>query len=417
MSAGMIEEASTVAPAERFVSGLTRHGHRPALREGNRTITYDAMTQLVDRATEQWTAMGPSRRLVHFEPVATMDAVTSWLGAARAGHVVALIPPGRGAGFRHRYDPDSIAGHTRSGWQVEHLRRRSRHELHPDLGLLMTTSGSTSSPRLVRLSFDNLMANTEGIVDALGIRAEDVAVTTLPLSYCYGLSVLHTHLAVGASVVLTARSVTDSVLWQQMSRAGVTTLSAVPHTFDLLTAAGRSPGQLLAMRQVTQAGGRLDPAVAREWGNRGHDEGWDLRLMYGQTEATARISVSAPHEAVRHPDRVGRPIAHTQVELRTEGRVALPGEVGEIHVSGRGVMLGHALSKADLALGAAVSDLATGDLARRHPDGTLEILGRGSDFVKIAGLRIDLAWLEGSLARRGVTALVTAGSHDLHALV
>ena len=70
----MIEEASTVAPAERFVSGLTRHGHRPALREGNRTITYDAMTQLVDRATEQWTAMGPSRRLVHFEPVATIDA-------------------------------------------------------------------------------------------------------------------------------------------------------------------------------------------------------------------------------------------------------------------------------------------------------------------------------------------------------
>ena len=413
----MIEEASTVAPAERFVSGLTRHGHRPALREGNQTITYDAMTQLVDRAAEQWTAMGPSRRLVHFEPVATIDAVASWLGAARAGHVVALIPPGRGAGFRHRYDPDSIAGRTRSGWQVEHLRRRSRHELHPDLGLLMTTSGSTSSPRLVRLSFDNLMANTEGIVDALGIRAEDVAVTTLPLSYCYGLSVLHTHLAVGASVVLTARSVTDSVLWQQMSRAGVTTLSAVPHTFDLLTAAGRSPGQLLAMRQVTQAGGRLDPAVAREWGNRGHEEGWDLRLMYGQTEATARISVSAPNEAVRHPDRVGRPIAHTQVELRTEGRVALPGEVGEIHVSGRGVMLGHALSKADLALGAAVSDLATGDLARRHPDGTLEILGRGSDFVKIAGLRIDLAWLEGSLARRGVTALVTAGTHDLHALV
>jgi len=142
----MIEEASTVAPAERFVSGLTRHGHRPALREGNRTITYDAMTQLVDRATEQWTAMGPSRRLVHFEPVATMDAVTSWLGAARAGHVVALIPPGRGAGFRHRYDPDSIAGRTRSGWQVEHLRRRSRHELHPDLGLLMCRQRSKMRP-------------------------------------------------------------------------------------------------------------------------------------------------------------------------------------------------------------------------------------------------------------------------------
>ena len=226
--------------------------------------------------------------------------------------------------------------------------------------------------------------------------------TTLPLSYCYGLSVLHTHLAVGASVVLTARSVTDSVLWQQMSRAGVTTLSAVPHTFDLLTAAGRSPGQLLAMRQVTKqvaASTRRRPRV----GHRGHDEGWDLRLMYGQTEATG------PHLGLRPERSSASPRSGWSPHCPHPGGTAHRGSRG---ASGRG---GRSMFRAEESCSAMLSPRPTRhsgppspisplviwrDATRWHPG----VLGRGSDFVKIAGLRIDLAWLEGGLARRGVTA-------------
>src|SRR4029453_16211375 len=108
----------------------------------------------------------------------------------------------------------------------------------PDLALLLSTSGSTGSPKLVRLSRANLLANARSIAESLDLRSTDVAITSLPLHYCYGLSVLHSHLLVGASVVLTGLSVADACFWDLAERAAVTGLAGVPHTYALLDAVG-----------------------------------------------------------------------------------------------------------------------------------------------------------------------------------
>ena len=146
-----------------------------------------------------------------------------------------------------------------------------------------------------------MRVNAVDIAAALGLQTDDRAATTLPLHYCYGLSVLHAHLAAGASVLLTDASVVDPALWSSMRTHRVTSLAGVP-TFELLEFSDAPTISVPTLRQITQAGGRLDPARVRSWAQRGEREGWDLRVMYGQTEATARMAVGAPgrRRIIRH---------------------------------------------------------------------------------------------------------------------
>ena len=162
------------------------------------------------------------------------------------------------------YDPDIVC---RAG--ADDVRRaETAHDLHPDLALLLSTSGSTGSPKLVRLSRDNVASNAAAIADYLDLGAGDRAITALPLHYCYGLSVLHSHLVAGASIVLTELSVVDECFWDLFATAGATSFAGVPHTFELLAASRFEERELPALRHVTQAGGRLDSRVRTTLGGR-----------------------------------------------------------------------------------------------------------------------------------------------------
>ena len=171
------------------------------------------------------------------------------------------------------------------------------------------------------------------------------------------------------------------------------------------------------LRLVTQAGGRLEPDRVRSWAERGAREGWDLRVMYGQTEATARMAISAPGAAARHPSSVGMPVGEGRFSVRGADGELPVGEVGELHYSGHNVMLGYADEPGDLARGRTVGDLATGDLARIRPDGSLEIVGRRSSFLKVNGVRLDVEHVERLLAGEGLPALVGGSDERLLALV
>ena len=262
-----------------------------------------------------------------------------------------------------------------------------------------------------------MTANAVDIAVALGLTEADRGVTTLPLHYCYGLSVLHSHLAVGASVVLTDRSVVDPALWAAMRTHGVTNLAGVPHTYDLLDSSAAPTESVPSLRLLTQAGGRMAPEVVRRWAGRGAAEGWDLRVMYGQTEATARMAVTRPGQTLDDPTTVGHPVGSSRFAVRRDGLPVAPGEVGELHFAGPAVMDGYAETPEDLARGRDVDELATGDLGRLRADGSVEIVGRRSDVLKAAGLRIDVAHVEESLARDGVTAVVGGDDDGLHVLV
>ena len=381
-----------------FVHRLRERGDAAALVEDGVATSYrDLAAQVAARVP----ALGSGRRLVLLAVEATRESVVTYLAALEAGHVVLLAPADRPAAVQAltvRYRPDVLVEPGRAADPLL-LSEHPGHDLHPDLALLMPTSGSTGSPKLVRLSHENVRANAESVAASLGLTADDVGITTLPLHYCYGLSVLHSHLAVGASVLLTRLSVVDPCLRAAARAAGVTTLPAVPYTVDLLDRIGPDALDLPSLRLVTQAGGRLAPERVRGLVEQGRRRGFEVAVMYGQTEATARMTVLPPALAAAHPGAVGLPVPGGR--MRVDPAPGHPDGVGELVYQGPNVMLGYADGPADLAAGRTVTELRTGDLGRIGPTGLVEMVGRASRFAKVFGLRIDLDHCERQLARHG----------------
>jgi non-ribosomal peptide synthetase component E (peptide arylation enzyme) len=389
---GRIADAPTA-----LVAHLARHGARPALLGERDQVTYEDLAGRVARAAAR---LGTTRRLVLLPVTNTVDALV-WYLAALAGRHPVLLVGGREDAVEEMvaaYDPDVVVQPDAEQTLLER-RESSAHDLHPELALLLSTSGSTGSPKLVRLSRRNLLANAQSIAEYLDVRPSDRAVTSLPPHYCYGLSVVHTHLLRGAALVLTDLSVVDPAFWDLVRQHGVTSLAGVPYTFELLDRVGFAEMDLPHLRYLTQAGGRLDPERVRAYAELGRRRGWDLFVMYGQTEATARMAYLPPERALTDPHTIGLAVPGGRFDLDpVEG---VEDGTGELVYTGPNVMMGYAQSPADLACPAELTRLRTGDLARRTDDGLYEIVGRRSRFAKVFGLRIDLDRLESLLAAGG----------------
>lgn len=386
-----------------FVDGWNEHPDGSALISDRGTLTYGELGARVAATME---ALGSRRRLVLIEMSNTVSAIVGYLAALRAGHVVLIASDGGARESLVRtYDPDVVAGPDAGGvWQVTERRAGTRHDLHPELALLLSTSGSTGSPKLVRLSYENLDGNAQSIAEYLDIDHTDRAMTSLPLSYCYGLSVLHSHLTKGAAVIVTGLSVVDDAFWDLARAARATSFAGVPYTFELLDRVGFADIELPSLRYVTQAGGKLGADGVRRFGQLGRRRGWDLVVMYGATEATARMAYLPVDRVLDAPESIGIPIPN--------GRFVIDDD-GELIYHGPNVMLGYARTPGDFALGRTVDRLRTGDLARRGPDGLYEIVGRRSRFLKLFGLRVDLDQLEQGLRSDGIQALCTGDDTGL----
>jgi acyl-CoA synthetase (AMP-forming)/AMP-acid ligase II len=376
---------------------------RPVLRTEHGVVRAGELDRLVDRRADQ---VGGGR-LVVLSGSNDLEFVVTYLACLRAGSPVVLTA----ADGRHTaqvvaaYDPDLVV-RTSPGApaRLEWRHRHPVHDLHPDLALLLGTSGSTGSPKLVRLSHANLDANAAAISAYLDLGPSDVAVTSLPLHYSYGLSVLNSHLHAGASVVLTGLSVVDPCFRDLARSHRITNLAGVPHTFELLESAGLDLLDLPSLRFVTQAGGRMDPERVRRVAAACRRAGVDLWVMYGQTEATARMAYLPPQLARSRAGTVGVPIpgGHLAVEpLPADEAGSWPAGAGEVVYRGPNVMLGYATGPGDLARGRELEELRTGDVGRWSADGLLELLGRRSRIAKPAGLRVDLDHLEDRLRADG----------------
>ena len=391
-----------------FATSLASFGDRTAIRAGHGSISYRDLAARVEDMARQ---LGPGRRLIALEADNTLPSLTVYLAALASGNPLLILPAGGGKAAETliaAYDPDIIARSSNGEPVLDVRRHETAHQLHPDLALLVSTSGSTGSPKLVRLSAASIQANAAAIAQYLHLRPSDTAVTTLPLSYCYGMSVVNSHLLVGASLALTDLSVVDPCFWDLVRTEGVTSFAAVPYTFELLDRVGFEHMDVPSLRYITQAGGRLAPERVRSYAELGRERGWDLFVMYGQTEATARMAYLPPDLAAEHPHAIG--VAIPGGEFRLE---PVPGlDDWELVYTGPNVMLGYAEKPEDLALGREISELHTGDLARLGPDELYEIVGRRSRFVKIVGLRVDLGRVERLLADLGLIA-AAAGSDDV----
>jgi acyl-CoA synthetase (AMP-forming)/AMP-acid ligase II len=335
------------------------------LHPGARVIdaaTGETLTpELVDAAAD---ALAAEPGAVVFHPIATtVPGIARYLAALRLGRPVVLL------------DPEADNAH----W----AERFATDEVHPDLAVLLTTSGSTGNPKLVRLSRDAVRTNADQIATVLDIGPDDVAITTLPLFYSYGMSVLNTHLLRGATVILERTGIMQRDFWTAVVEHGVTSMAFVPYQYEMLRRLRFDPAKYPALRKLTQAGGRLRTDLISDFAQRMATVGGSLYVMYGTTEAAPRMATLPP--------------ARLQEKLGSVG-VALPGgsfsvdaASQEVVYRGPNVMMGYAETAADLARGDEMGGvLPTGDLGRLDDEGFLFITGRAKRIGKVFGVRINL---------------------------
>lgn len=363
--------------------------------------TYGDLTQ----ATVDFSSsFGDARRLAFVWCDNGLDSVIACISAFAAGHVVFM---GDSSGPRDEledtFEPELVFT-PEHGWRVD--SESARTPLHPDLGLLLSTSGSTGRPRLVRLSRAAVEANAASISEYLELDARERAPLNLPLSYAYGLSILTSHLRSGASLVCTGTGVLSREFWDAFESSKCTSLAGVPYTWEMLLRLGLERLPLESASTFTQAGGHLSTNSKRKiiefCGERVR-----FFVMYGQTEATARMSYVPPAELQKHIESVGIAIPRGSLSLEPLD------DANEVIYEGPNVMMGCAASRADLTLGDDLKGrLETGDFGYFDADGFLVLTGRRGDFIKIFGKRVELAWVEESMNNRFNGSIRVAGEED-----
>ena len=266
-----------------------------------------------------------------------------------------------------------------------------RFPVHPQLGLLVTTSGSTGSSKLVRQSWDNLRFNASAIAGYLEIAPSDRTITCLPLQYTYGLSILHANLLRGAVMVVTQSGFMDGEFWDLFEAENATSFHGVPNTYDMLRRIELFEDDFPSLRTLTQAGGRLSRDLQEYYARYAEAHGKRFVIMYGQSEATAAITWLPPQDALQRLGSVGIVIPGGSVSLLDEQGDAAIGPRGELCYRGPNVAMGYAQRGEDLALGDEWHGvLRTGDIAEIDGDGYVTITGRLKRFIKMAGHRVSL---------------------------
>ena len=267
--------------------------------------------------------------------------------------------------------------------------------LHKDLSLLLPTSGSTGSPKLVRHSYRNIEANSDNVRRLFGLTADERAMAILPMHYTMGLSVVASHLLAGATLLLSARSLLDKGFWAMLKEA--TSFTGVPYSYEILMKMRFSRMDLPKLRIITQGGGKLSPEMFRALAQYAHDKGKKFIATYGQSECTARMAYLPAELALEKTCSIGFAEPGGQLSIvDAEGNETFEGEAtGEMVYRGENVTMGYATCVEDLLKGNENHGVMhTGDLARRDADGCYFIIGRLKRFLKIFGLRIGLDEVE-----------------------
>ena len=270
-------------------------------------------------------------------------------------------------------------------------------ELFEDLSLLLPTSGSTGSPKLVRHSYRNIEANAENVKNLFQLTPSERAMGVLPMHYTMGLSVIASHLYAGATVLLCGKSLLDRGFWSMLKEQHATSFTGVPYSFELLSKLRFFRMDLPDLKIVTQGGGKLTEEMWQSLVDYAKDKGKKFIATYGQSECTARMAYLPAELAATKICSIGIAEPGGQLSIiNHEGVETFEGEdSGEMVYRGENVTLGYAYSKEDLLKGDENHGIMhTGDLARRDADGCYYIIGRLKRFLKIFGLRIGLDEVE-----------------------
>lgn len=265
--------------------------------------------------------------------------------------------------------------------------------LHTDLSHLLPTSGSTGSPKLVRHKYENIEAAALNISTFFGLTSDDRPLLVLPLYYTMGLSVVFSHLYVGATILITNQSMTDKAFWSFMKEQRATSFTGVPYSFEILNLMRFFRMDLPNLTLLTQGGGKMPRQLNLKFAEYCRDNGKRWIATYGQSEGTARMAYLPPEYAVSKCGSIGRAVPNAELSLiDSDGKVIESSHIeGEMCYRGRNVTMGYARCREDLLLGDERNGfMRTGDLAYRDEDGCYYIVGRIGRFLKLFGMRIGL---------------------------
>lgn len=273
------------------------------------------------------------------------------------------------------------------------------HNLKKELLILLPTSGSTGSSKFVQLSKKNIISNTKSILKYLKINSNDRAITNMPFYYSYMLSILNTHLFSGASIFVSNKTIIEKKFWNEFRKKKITSFNGVPYTWEVLNRIGIEKIFTKQINYITQAGGKLENDLANKLYQLCKLKKKDMYIMYGQTEASPRISYIKNENIIKYQGSIGKPISGVNmwIENKNSKKILKPNVKGEIFISGENIMMGYSSSVKDIKItniSKKKLKLNTGDIGYFNKDGFFYITGRSNRIVKIYGNRIDLNEIE-----------------------
>ena len=289
------------------------------------------------------------------------------------------------------------------------------YKLNDELALLITTSGSTGSPKLVRQSYVNILDNATSIADYLKLDNTERAITTLPMNYVYGLSIINSHLLVGATLLLTDKTLMQKEFWKFFKEAEATSFGGVPYTYEMLDKLRFSRMDLPSLRTMTQAGGKITPELHEKFAKYAEEKKKNFVVMYGASEATSRMGYLPPEKAVEKRGSMGIAIPGGKFTLIDDdgNEIITPHTTGELVYEGKNVTLGYAECGEDLAKGdERHGRLETGDMAQYDEDGYFFIVGRKKRFLKIYGNRVNLDEIDRMIKGKFEIEVASSGKDD-----
>lgn len=360
-----------------------------------------------------------------------LESVVLYIALLKSGSAVLLLDEKLNEEIRNslinNYKPDfiiSVSPKAPAGYSdyfdyhslhlFEREERQSR-EIFPDLAVLLSTSGTTGSPKLVKLSYKNIQSNADSIVEYLNIDENERPITTLPFNYSFGLSIINSHLLKGSAIILTEKTVFFRDFWNLFNEYKCTSFAGVPYTYTMLKRIGFEKIALPSLRYFTQAGGKLSEEFIRFFNDYAAKSNKKFFVMYGQTEATARITYVPYDKLSGKIGSIGISIPGGKLNIMNDGvEVSRPKEVGEIVYKGDNVMLGYAETLSDLSKGDELNGvLFTGDLGYKDEDGFFYVTGRMKRFIKIFGLRINLDEVQKMIENHFKISVACTGKDDL----
>lgn len=375
------------------------------------SISYGALLSI----SSQYFAFSKQKRLALCFSENTVPSLVGYISLFLQDHAIVIVDSNQGIEKSMKimgsYEPSLVWAPVEYGRMFEKASLKYRYgnyglfkfyainepRLHKDLCLLLTTSGSTGGQKFVKLSKKNVESNACAIVNYLSLGGTDRPITTLPWSYSFGLSIIHSHIVAGATIVVTKESIISKQFWRDVKSLGVTSISGVPATFDILQRLNFVKMDLPKLKNLTQAGGKLKEDLVLFFAEYCKLKGGNFFVMYGQTEAAPRISYLEPSELQERPGSIGKVIPDGNLYIidSVSRRINRPFEVGQLVYEGENVFIGYSTSRDDLALGRKNnSRLETGDLAYFDDQGFFFLSGRLNREIKLDGFRVNLDEVE-----------------------